>query len=97
MCQMHKYFSFRHWPGSSISEGTHLNFNRGRVTMIGRFTHLFKKRAEKSAMRKKVEAMFSSKEEVNINGNGTSGYTVKAGANKGKILGHVSKKSTNNW
>ena len=65
--------------------------------MIGRFTHLFKKRVEKSAMRKKVEAMFSSKEEVNINGNGTSGYTVKAGANKGKILGHVSKKSTNNW
>ena len=48
-------------------------------------------------MRKKAEAMFSSKEEVNINGNGTSGYTVKAGANKGKILGHISKKSTNNW
>ena len=65
--------------------------------MIGRFTHLFKKRAEKSSMRKKAEAMFSSKEEVNINGNGTSGYTVKHGANKGKILGHISKKSTNNW
>jgi hypothetical protein len=48
-------------------------------------------------MRKKAEAMFSSKEEVNINGNGTSGYTVKAGTNKGKILGHISKKSTNNW
>ena len=53
--------------------------------MIGRFTHLFKKRAEKGAMRKKAEAMFSSKEEVNINGNGTSGYTVKAGTNKGKV------------
>ena len=53
--------------------------------MIGRFTHLFKKRAEKSAMRKKVEAMFSSKKEVDINGNGTSGYTVKHGPNKGKI------------
>ena len=32
--------------------------------MIGRFTHLFKKRAEKGAMRKKAEAMFSSKKEV---------------------------------
>ena len=39
--------------------------------MIGRFTHLFKKRAEKGAMRKKAEAMFSSKREVEINGNGT--------------------------
>ena len=54
--------------------------------MIGRFTHLFKKRAEKSAMRKKAEAMFSSKEEVNINGNGTSGYVVKEGINKDNLL-----------
>ena len=65
--------------------------------MIGRFTHLFKKRAEKGAMRKKAEAMFSSKKEVDINGNGTSGYVVKTGPNKGKILGHRSVKSTNNW
>tara|TARA_Y100000004_G_C8627941_1_gene291672 strand:+ start:41 stop:238 length:198 start_codon:yes stop_codon:yes gene_type:complete len=65
--------------------------------MIGRFTHLFRKRAEKGAMRKKAEAMFSSKKEVDINGNGTSGYVVKHGPNKGKILGHRSVKSTNNW
>ena len=39
----------------------------------------------------------SNRSEVNINGGGTSGYTVKEGANKGKILGHNSTKSTNNW
>jgi|TARA_A100001388_G_scaffold228660_1_gene180257 hypothetical protein len=65
--------------------------------MIGRFTHLFKKRAEKGAMRKKAEAMFSSKREVEINGNGTSGYVVKHGPNKGRVLGHKSVKSTNNF
>ena len=34
---------------------------------------------------------------VETNGNGTSGYVVKEGANKGKILAHNSTKSTNNW
>jgi len=48
-------------------------------------------------MSKKAKAMFSSKNEVEINGNGTSGYVVKHGPNKGKVLGHISQKSTNNW
>jgi len=65
--------------------------------MIDRFTHLFKRRSEESAMLKKSKAMFSNKNEVEINGNGTSGYTVKHGKNKGRILGHISQKSTNNW
>ncbi len=38
-----------------------------------------------------------SEKEVNINGNGTSGYVVKEGINKDKILAHNNKKSTNNW
>ena len=37
------------------------------------------------------------RQEVDINGNGTSGYLVKHGKNEGKILGHKSTKSTNNW
>jgi len=32
---------------------------------------------------------------VAVNGNGTSGYTVKSGRNKGKILGHISIKHPN--
>ena len=45
----------------------------------------------------RAKAILFNRKEVNINGNGTSGYTVKEGVNKGKILGHNSTKSTNNW
>ena len=65
--------------------------------MIDRFTHLFRKRSEQSDLLKKAKAMFSSRSEVDINANGTSGYVVKHGPNKGKVLAHKSIKSTNNW
>lgn len=45
----------------------------------------------------KAKALFSARSEVDINGNGTSGYVVKHGPNKGKVLSHRSIKSTNNW
>ena len=32
---------------------------------------------------------------VDTNANGTSGYTVKSGPNKGKVLGHISVKHPN--
>jgi hypothetical protein len=32
---------------------------------------------------------------VNTNANGTSGYTVKNGPNKGKVLGHITVKHPN--
>jgi len=40
--------------------------------------------------------LWRSRNEVNINGGGTSGYVVKNGPNTGRILGHYSPKSTNN-
>ncbi len=33
---------------------------------------------------------------VNVDGNGTSGYTLKKGPNKGKILKHLKVKHPNN-
>ena len=33
--------------------------------------------------------------DVNVNGNGTSGYTLKKGPNKGKILKHLRVKHPN--
>ena len=45
----------------------------------------------------KTKVLFGARQEVDINGNGTSGYVVKHGTNKGKVLGHNSIKSTNNW
>jgi hypothetical protein len=45
----------------------------------------------------KAKALFSARSEVDINANGTSGYVVKHGTNKGKVLSHKPTKSTNNW
>ena len=65
--------------------------------MTKRFTHLFKARNKEKNILDRAKAIMFNRNEVNINGNGTSGYTVKEGVNKGKILGHNSTKSTNNW
>ena len=65
--------------------------------MTDRFTHLFKKREEQRNLNSKVKALFGARKEVAINGEGTSGYVVKHGTNKGKVLGHIINKSTNNW
>jgi hypothetical protein len=65
--------------------------------MKDRFTHLWKKRAEESNMLAKAKALFSSRSEVDINANGTSGYVIKHGPHKGKVLAHRIVKSNNNW
>ncbi len=65
--------------------------------MTNRFTHLFRTRNKQKSILDRVKSIMFNRSEVNINGNGTSGYTVKEGVNKGKILGHNSTKSTNNW
>jgi hypothetical protein len=62
-----------------------------------RFTHLFKKREQERTLAEKVKALFSARTEVDINANGTSGYVVKHGSNKGRVLGHNATKSNNNW
>ena len=65
--------------------------------MLDRFTHLFKMRHKAQILSQKTKVLFGARQEVDINGNGTSGYVVKHGTNKGKVLGHNSIKSTNNW
>ena len=50
----------------------------------------------KQAEKKRIEKILQkSKSEVNVNANGTSGYTVKSGENAGKILKHLSVKHHN--
>ena len=65
--------------------------------MTKRFTHLFKTRNKEANILQRAKAILFNRKEVNINGNGTSGYVVKEGINKDKILAHNNKKSTNNW
>jgi hypothetical protein len=37
----------------------------------------------------KNNILMKSRKEVEINGNGTSGYTIKEGIHKGIVLGHI--------
>jgi hypothetical protein len=65
--------------------------------MTDRFTHLFKARNKEHIKEEKSKVLFGARKEVDINANGTSGYIVKHGTNKGKVLAHKITKSTDNW
>ena len=65
--------------------------------MSDRFTHLFKARNKAQTLLEKTKVLFGARKEVDINVEGTSGYVVKHGTNKGKVLAHRVVKSTNNW
>ena len=62
-----------------------------------RHSFMLKKHSEKRANEKKAFEMWKARSEVDINANGTSGYVVKHGPNRGKVLAHKPTKSTNNW
>ena len=53
--------------------------------------------SEEQSKKKVDNLLLKARKEVEINGNGTSGYVVKCGPNKGRILGHFSQKYNNNW
>ena len=65
--------------------------------MIDRFSHLLKSFTKDKQKSEKDKILFSARKEVEINGNGTTGYVIKHGPNKDKVLQHLSVKSTNNW
>ncbi len=39
------------------------------------------------------KVLLKNRKEVEINANGTSGYKIKEGVNKDKVLGHIATKS----
>jgi hypothetical protein len=42
-------------------------------------------------IQEKNNILMKSRKEVDINGNGTSGYTIKEGSHKGTVLGHIKR------
>jgi hypothetical protein len=56
--------------------------------MSNRLTDFIIKENYKKLKKLKEEILFRSRKEVEINKNG-SGYTIKEGTNKDKILGHI--------
>jgi len=59
--------------------------------MIERLKDLIAQNFSKKEIEKKNNTLLKSRKEVEINGNGTSGYTIKEGSHKGTVLGHIKR------
>ncbi len=59
--------------------------------MLERLKDLIAKNFSSKEIEKKNNALLRSRKEVEINGNGTSGYTIKEGSHKGTVLGHIKR------
>jgi hypothetical protein len=59
--------------------------------MIDRLKDLIVKNLSNKNIEDKNNILMKSRKEVEINGNGTSGYTIKEGSHKGTVLGHIKR------
>jgi D-arabinose 5-phosphate isomerase GutQ len=59
--------------------------------MLERLKDLIAQNFSKKEIEKKNNTLLRSRKEVEINGNGTSGYTIKEGSHKGIVLGHIKR------
>jgi hypothetical protein len=59
--------------------------------MIERLKDLIAKNHADKQVQKKNDILLKNRKEVEINGNGTSGYTIKEGEHKGTVLGHITR------
>ena len=57
---------------------------------MNRYDYLLKSYREQKMRERKDKILMKSRSEVNVYGNGTSGYTITAGPNSGKVLKHIS-------
>ena len=59
--------------------------------MIDRLKDLIAKNFSNKNIENKNNILMKSRKEVEINGNGTSGYTIKEVSHKGTVLGHIKR------
>ena len=59
--------------------------------MLERLKDLIAKNFSNKEIEKKNNILMKSRKEVEINGNGTSGYKIKEGEHKGTVLGHIKR------
>ena len=55
----------------------------------GRHTHHLTSYSRSQQLKRKEKVLFTARKEVDINGNGTSGYVIKHGPRQGTVLGHI--------
>ena len=56
---------------------------------------LILKNYENNKVENTNKTLLKSRKEVEINGNGTTGYVIKEGSQKGRVLKHIQIKSKN--
>mgnify|MGYP006105231943 CR=1 FL=1 len=59
--------------------------------------HLMKTIRKNHRQEEQKKAIEKKKAAVDAYSNGTTGYRIKNGTNKGKVLGHISKKGNTNF
>jgi hypothetical protein len=57
---------------------------------MNRYNYLLKSYREQKMRERKDKILMRTRSEVNVYGNGTSGYTITAGHNSGKVIKHIS-------
>jgi len=57
--------------------------------MSERLTGFIIKENDKKLKKLTDQTLLKNRKEVNINGNGTTGYVIKEGPQKGKVLKHI--------
>lgn len=60
-----------------------------------RLKDLIIKNYENNKVENTNKTLLKSRKEVEINGNGTTGYVIKEGSQKGRVLKHIQIKSKN--
>ena len=61
---------------------------------MDRFSRLLGEFSRKKSEAKLIQQLHKSVKAVDANAHGTSGYTIKAGKNAGKVLNHIRKNSS---
>ena len=56
--------------------------------------HMITRNYKNKEIEKKNNTLLRSRKEVEINGNGTSGYTIKEGSHKGTVLAHIKRQKS---
>jgi hypothetical protein len=63
--------------------------------MSGRLSNFIAKENDRKLKDLTDRTLLKSRKEVDINGHGTTGYVIKEGSQKGRVLKHIQIKSKN--
>ena len=69
-----------------------INKIKGHTMTIDINKHMLEQHTAQLKQAESDRAIVRARKEVEINGNGTSGYTIKQGEHQGTVVGHIQRK-----